>query len=158
MTGADPGFFKRGCTRLLLASIPINNIVFCFLQNTSCIRKPQVISGEEGGGGTPCTLPLDPPMYELFTFGLCQYAGSTLFLRLQSRNNFTVFIRFSTFVTTPSSSLKIIFFLDHQFNFKICCQSCEVIFPPKTLQKQKTYDCLEYKVLTTTPQSLNSNG
>ena len=32
-------------------------------QNTSCIRKPQVIS-EVGGGGvrTPCTLPLDPPL------------------------------------------------------------------------------------------------
>ena len=31
-----------------------------FLQNTSCIRKPQVIS--EGGVRTPCTLPLDPPL------------------------------------------------------------------------------------------------
>ena len=30
-----------------------------FLQNTSCIRKPQVISG---GVDTPCTLPLDPPL------------------------------------------------------------------------------------------------
>ena len=30
------------------------------------------------------------------------------FLKLQSRNNFTVFIRFYTFVSTPSSSLKII--------------------------------------------------
>ena len=49
--GRIQDFFKRRCTRLLLASIPINNIVFCFLQNTSCIRKPQVISGEEGGGG-----------------------------------------------------------------------------------------------------------
>ena len=33
---------------------------FFFLQNTSCIRKPQVISG--GGVRTPCTLPLDPPL------------------------------------------------------------------------------------------------
>ena len=32
-----------------------------FLQNTSCIRKPQVIPG--GGVRTPCTLPLDPPLY-----------------------------------------------------------------------------------------------
>ena len=36
------------------------------LQNTRCIRKPQVISGGGGGGGgrarIPCTLPLDPPM------------------------------------------------------------------------------------------------
>ena len=43
-------------------------------------------------------------------FGLCQHARSTLFLKLQSRNNFTVFIRFFTFVSTPSSSLKIILF------------------------------------------------
>ena len=35
---------------------------FFFWQNTSCIRKLQVISGGGGGGGvqTPCTLPLDP--------------------------------------------------------------------------------------------------
>ena len=31
-----------------------------FWQNTSCIRKPQVISG--GKVHTPCTLPLDPPL------------------------------------------------------------------------------------------------
>ena len=30
----------------------------CFLQNTSCIRKPQDISGVR----TPCTLPLHPPL------------------------------------------------------------------------------------------------
>ena len=34
-----------------------------FLQNTSCIRKPQVIS-EGGGVRTPCTLPLDPPLHQ----------------------------------------------------------------------------------------------
>ena len=35
-----------------------------FWQNTSCIRKPQVISG---GGGvlTPCTLPLDLPLHAM---------------------------------------------------------------------------------------------
>ena len=43
-------------------STPINHIVFVFLQNTSCIRKPQVISG---GVRTPCTLPLDPPLAQL---------------------------------------------------------------------------------------------
>ena len=37
-------------------STPINHIVFSFWQNTSCIRKPQVISG--GGGGAH---PLHPP-------------------------------------------------------------------------------------------------
>ena len=47
---ADPGFFfRRGCPT---TSTPINHIVFFFLQNTSCIRKPQVISGR-GGGGAP---------------------------------------------------------------------------------------------------------
>ena len=50
--GADPGFFfRRGCTRLLLyfnTNKPHGNF---FLQNTSCIRKLQVISGGGGGGG-----------------------------------------------------------------------------------------------------------
>ena len=46
-------------------STPI--IHFFFLQNTSCIRKPQVISGEGGGGlCTPCTLPLDPLQKALY--------------------------------------------------------------------------------------------
>ena len=33
--------------------------------------------------------------------------------------------------------------------FKFCCQSCDVIVPPKTvkIENQKTLDCLEYKVL-----------
>ena len=44
-------------------STPINHIVF-FLQNTSCIRKPQVISGG-GRGRTSCTLPLDPPLVQV---------------------------------------------------------------------------------------------
>ena len=39
-TGVDPGFFLGG-------GAPVKNGVtdFFFLQNTSCIRKPQVISG-----------------------------------------------------------------------------------------------------------------
>ena len=59
-SGADPGFFL-GADALVSCSTstPINHIVF-FLQNTSCIRKPQVISG---GVRTPCTLPLDPPLF-----------------------------------------------------------------------------------------------
>ena len=60
ITGADPGFFLGGGALFSCStSTPINHIVF-FLQNTSCIRKPQVISG--GGVRTPCTLPLDPPL------------------------------------------------------------------------------------------------
>ena len=34
-----------------------------FLQNTSCIGKRQVIS--QGGGGTPCTFPLDLPLHAM---------------------------------------------------------------------------------------------
>ena len=56
LTGADPGFFLGGGALVSCsASTPINHIVF-FLQNTSCIRKPQVIS-ERGGGAHP----LHPP-------------------------------------------------------------------------------------------------
>ena len=59
--GADPGFFLGGGALVSCStSTPINHIVVFFLQNTSCIRKPQVISGLGGGVRTPCTLPLDP--------------------------------------------------------------------------------------------------
>ena len=55
VAGADPGFFFRtGCTRLLLY-FNTNKPHSFFLQNTSCIRKPQVIS--RWGGGHP----LHPP-------------------------------------------------------------------------------------------------
>ena len=44
-SGADTGFFLgRGALISCSTSTPINHIVF-FWQNTSCIRKPQVISG-----------------------------------------------------------------------------------------------------------------
>ena len=46
ITGADPGFFLGGGALVSFStSTPINHIVFLFffLQNTSCIRKPQVI-------------------------------------------------------------------------------------------------------------------
>ena len=51
-------FLGGGALVSCSTSTPINHIVF-FLQNTSSIRKPQVISG---GVRTPCTLPLDPPL------------------------------------------------------------------------------------------------
>ena len=55
-SGADPGFFfRRGCTRLLLYFNANRPHSFLFLQNTNCIRKPQVISGGEGAH------PLHPP-------------------------------------------------------------------------------------------------
>ena len=40
-------FFRSGCTRLLLY-FNTNKPHSFFLQNTSCIRKPQVISGGRG--------------------------------------------------------------------------------------------------------------
>ena len=62
-TGADPGFFLGGGARVSCStSTPISHIIFFFLRNTSCIRKPRVISGEGGGVRAPCTLPLDPPV------------------------------------------------------------------------------------------------
>ena len=57
--GGSRILFRRGCTRLLLYFNTNKPHSFFFLQNTSCIRKPQVISG---GVHTPCTLPLDPPL------------------------------------------------------------------------------------------------
>ena len=47
--GGSRIFFRRGCTRLSLYFNTNNS--FFFLQNTSCMRKPQVISG--GGGCVP---------------------------------------------------------------------------------------------------------
>ena len=52
-------FLGGGALVSCSTSTPINNVVF-FSQNTSYIRKPQVISG--GRGATPCSLPLDPPL------------------------------------------------------------------------------------------------
>ena len=53
--GRIQDFFRRGRTRLLLYFNTNKPHSFFFLQNTSCIRKPQVISG---GGGVH---PLHPP-------------------------------------------------------------------------------------------------
>ena len=53
-------FLGGGALVSCFTSTPINHIVF-FLQNTSCIRKPQVISGG-GGVRNYCTLSLDPPL------------------------------------------------------------------------------------------------
>ena len=91
-TGADPGFFLGGGGLVYCsASTPINHIVFFFFfQNTSCIRKPQVISG--GGVRTPCTLPLDPPLVYDFYVGRSLTAHNLLSLvhnRLQQVKNET---------------------------------------------------------------------
>ena len=56
---ADPGFFLGGGALVSCStSTPINHIIFC-VQNTSCIRKPQVISG--GGGRWGSGHPPHPP-------------------------------------------------------------------------------------------------
>ena len=56
LSGADPGFFFfLGALVSCSTSTPINHIVI-FLQNTSCIRKLQVISGGRG-----CALPAPSP-------------------------------------------------------------------------------------------------
>ena len=49
-------FFRRGCTRLLLCFNTNTPHSFFFLQNFSCIKKPQVISGR-GGGAHPLHSP-----------------------------------------------------------------------------------------------------
>ena len=54
--GADPGFFSGGGALVSCStSTPVNHIGF-FLQNTSCIRKLQVIPGGRGAAH-----PLHPP-------------------------------------------------------------------------------------------------
>ena len=65
--GGSRILFRRGCTRLLLYFNTNRPHSFFFLQNTSCIRKPQVISGGRGVR-TLCTLPLDPPLLRLKIF------------------------------------------------------------------------------------------
>ena len=73
--GGSRIFLRRGCTRLLLY-FNTNKPHSFFLQNTSCIRKPQVIS--EGGGGVGH--PLHPPprsapdMYWVFDFACLNIA------------------------------------------------------------------------------------
>ena len=44
-TDYQNGIITKGCTRLLLYCNTNKPHSFFFLQNTSCIRKPQVISG-----------------------------------------------------------------------------------------------------------------
>ena len=51
-------FLGGGALVSCSTSTPINHTVF-FLQNTCCIRKPHVISGE---GAHPSHPPLDPPL------------------------------------------------------------------------------------------------
>ena len=54
-----------------------------------------------------------------------------------------------TFVSITTRPFKIIYLFCHSLKFIFCCQSCDVIFPPINvkIEKQKTQDFLEYKVL-----------
>ena len=53
LSGADPVFFLGGGALVSCSTLtPINHIFF-FWQNTSCIKKPQVISGVGEGGCAP---------------------------------------------------------------------------------------------------------
>ena len=71
--GGSKIFFRRGCTCLFLhfnTNKPYS--FFFFSQNTSCIGKPQVISGR--WGHTPCTLSLDPPLlHKILTWATVLY-------------------------------------------------------------------------------------
>ena len=71
--GRSKIFFRRGCTRLFLHfNTNKPHSFFFFSQNTSCIGKPQVISGR--GGHTPCTLSLDPPLlHKILTWATVLY-------------------------------------------------------------------------------------
>ena len=65
--GGSRIFFRRGCTRLSLYFNTDKPHSFFFWQNTSCIRKPRVISGG-GGVRTPCTLLLDRPLHYQYSW------------------------------------------------------------------------------------------
>ena len=61
LTGADPGFFLGGGALVSWStSTPINHIVyFCRILVVLENRR----SSQGGGVRTPCTLPLDPPLF-----------------------------------------------------------------------------------------------
>ena len=87
-TGADPGFFLGGGALVsCFTSTPINHIVFFFLQNTSCIRKPQVISGE---GAHPRTLLLDSPLQKIPLISLKVLLDSVVYVDKYSNFMFCV--------------------------------------------------------------------
>ena len=98
-SGADPGFFSGGGALVSCStSTPIDHIVF-FLQNTSCVRKPQVISG--GGVCTPCTLPLNPPLVFELSMRLF-YAGAKA--RVQALE---LYVKIEGFVWTKKHPLDL---------------------------------------------------
>ena len=95
--GGSRIFFRRRCTRLLLYFNTNKPRSFLGGQNTSCIRKPQVISG--GGGAHP----LHPPPRSA--------PGLKSFLPCFRSNNNSVL----NFVFAISSKIEILFF-PHTFS------------------------------------------
>ena len=99
--GADPGFFLGGGAVVSCStSTPINHIVF-FLQNTSCIRKPQVISG--GGGAHPLhPPPRSAPVLVHFYFVQRSLYDRICLYRWQPS---TVWLNVTVVLNTPTFSL-----------------------------------------------------
>ena len=69
-SGADPGFFLGGGALVSCStSTPINHTVFFFSTEYQLYWKT---AGHLGGGGrTPCTLPLDPPLEVVLIWLFC---------------------------------------------------------------------------------------
>ena len=108
ITGADPGFFLGGGVLVSSStSTPIKHIVF-FLQNTSCIRKPQVISW--GGDGAH---PMHPPPRSapvLYGFSYSCMVEIVIILEgneKEMRNTFKVFNRLHTMVQCICSLFQV---------------------------------------------------
>ena len=117
-TGVDPGFFLGGGALVSCStSTPINHIVF-FLQNTSCIRKPQVISG--GGGAHPLHPPprSAPVYFTLKAIQTSEYVESETtkkdnimaYLVLQGTINFMGIFEFFFFLNKMKPIILLIFF------------------------------------------------
>ena len=84
-SGADPGFFLGGGALVSCSnSTSINHIVFV-LQNTSRIRKPQVISGW-GGGVHPLHPPLDLPLELLTPNPIPRKFNYKIIIKIQASN------------------------------------------------------------------------
>ena len=63
-TGADPGFFLGGGALVSCStSTPINHLVLFFFCRILVVLENRRSS--QGGVRTPCTLPLDPPLFQV---------------------------------------------------------------------------------------------
>ena len=113
-TGADPGFFSGGGALVSCStSTPINHIVF--FQNTSCIRKPQVISGGGGvhllhppSGSAPAPVTV-PEVFANFTWPRCplisKVANNIMFACAIDHKILRAGIKNKRFYTSSFSSL-----------------------------------------------------